>query len=72
MYVEELYPLFIITNSPTGLHHTKECAFLTKKINEENKVDFSWILTESGHGNGPMDGIGAAIKNSIEDTLIVA
>ena len=31
-----------------------------------------WIFTESGHGKGPMDGVGAAIKNAINDAVIAS
>ena len=30
----------------------------------------SWIFTESSHGKGPMDGVGAAIKNAINNVAV--
>ena len=44
--------------------------FSGKKSTESNKNDVSWIFTETGHGKGPMDGVGAAIKNAIDDVVI--
>ena len=38
------------------------CAFLAKKFAESNKIDAFWILTKTGHGKGPMYGVGAVIK----------
>ena len=70
--MEEIEQLFIITDSPTSQYHNKGCAFLTKRFAEENDVDVTWIFTESGHGKGPMDGVGAAIKNSIDNAMIAA
>ena len=44
--------------------------FSGKKSAESNTNDVSWIFTETGHGKGPMDGVGAAIKNAIDDVVI--
>ena len=70
--MEEIEQLFIITDSPTSQYHNKGCAFLTKRFAEENDVDVTWIFTESGHGKGPMDGVGATIKNSIDNAMVAA
>ena len=35
----------------------------------DNEIQVFWIYTETGHGKGPMDGVGAAVKKSIKDTL---
>ena len=32
----------------------------------------SWIFTESCHSKGPMDGVGVAIKNAIDDSVVAA
>ena len=68
--MEEIEQLFIITESSTSQYRNKGYAFLTKRFAEENDV-VTWIFTESGHGNGPMDGVGANIKNSIGNAIIV-
>ena len=44
--------------------------FSGKKSAESNTNDVSWIFTETGHGKGPMDEVGAAIKNAIDDVVI--
>ena len=59
-------------DSPTSQYHNKGCAFLTKRLAEENDVDVIWIFTESGHGKGLMDSVGATIKNSIDNAMIAA
>ena len=33
------------------------------------KTDVYWIFRQAGHGNGPMDGLGACIKQTIKDTI---
>ena len=33
------------------------------------QIILDWIFTESGHGKGPMDGVGAVIKNAIDQTI---
>lgn len=30
---------------------------------------FEWIYSESGHGKGPADGVGAAIKRRADETV---
>ena len=69
--MEEIEQLFITSNNPTSQYHNKGCAFLTKRFVEEN-VNVTWIFTESGSGKSPMDGVGAAIKNSIDNAMIAA
>ena len=34
-----------------------------------NKTDVYWIFRQAGHGNGPMDGLGACIKQTIKNTI---
>ena len=70
--IGELKKLFIITDSPESQYRNKTCAYLTKKCAEENGVDITWVFTESGHGKGPMDGVGATIKNSTDDVVIAS
>ena len=45
---------------------------MTKQFAEKEGVDVVWVFTESGHGKGPMDGVGAAIKNAIDQAAIAA
>ena len=33
------------------------------------KTDVYWIFRQAGHGNRPMDGLGACIKQTIKDTI---
>ena len=70
--IGELKELFIVTDSPTSQHRNAACTYLTKQFAEETGVDIVWIFTESGHGNGPMDGVGDTIKNSINEAVIAA
>ena len=70
--VDELNHPFIMTDSPTSQYRNSECAFLAKRYAEMSNVDVSWVFTESGHGKGPIDGVGAAIKNSIYNAVIAA
>ena len=45
--------------------------FWLKKF-QKAMIDVSWIFTETGHGKGPMDGVGAAIKNVTDDAVVAA
>ena len=64
---EEIKSIYLITDSPTSQYRNCKTAFLTKKYGEEKKICIHWIFTEAGHGKGPMDGVGATVKNSIDD-----
>ena len=68
------YNSIIITEVLQSSTATGMCFPCKKKFAEENKVEVFWIFTESGHGHGkgPMDGVGAAIKNSIDDAVVAA
>ena len=70
--VDELDHLFIITDSPTSQYRNAGCMFLAKRYAEMSNVDVSWVFTETCHGKGSMDGVGAAIKNSIDNAVIAA
>ena len=70
--LDNIQQLIIITDSPTSQYRNKGCAFLTKKFAELHQITVTWIFTESGHGKGPMDGVGAAIKNEIDRAVIAA
>ena len=67
-----LNKLYIITDSPSSQYRNAGCAYLTKQFAEKEGVDVMWVFTESGHGKGPMDGVGAAIKNAIDQAAIAA
>ena len=51
----------VLTDSPSSQYKNAGCAFLAKKLAESNKIDASWIFTESDHGKGSMDGVGARV-----------
>ena len=64
-----LKTLYIVTDSPTSQYRNKKIAYLMSKFASDNGVDVCWIYTEKGHGKGPMDGVGAAVKRVIADTI---
>ena len=70
--VDKLEHLYLITDSPSSQYRNPGCDFLAKKFAESNKIDVSWIFTETGHGKGHMNGVGAAIKNAIDDAVVAA
>lgn len=45
---------------------------MTKRFLDTHGIKTTWVFTESGHGKGPMDGVGAAIKNAIDDAVIAS
>ena len=61
--------LYIISDSPTSQCRNKKCIFLIKQWAVKNGIDVIWVFTETGHGKGPMDGVGAAIKSKVKDTI---
>ena len=67
--LKDVKTLYIASDSPTSQYRNKIKTFLTKKWAMDNEIQVFWIYTETGHGKGPMDGVGAAVKKSIKDTL---
>ena len=67
--LQELSHLYIISDSPVNPYRNKNNVFLTKRFAVKNKINITWVFTESGHGKGPMDGVGSSIKNDIQDTI---
>ena len=67
--MEQLKYLYVILDSPTSQYHNKYNAFFTKRFVVENNIHIYWVFTKSGHGKGPMDGVGASIKNNIDDAI---
>ena len=67
--LEQLKYLYVILDSPTSQYRNKYNAFFTKRFAVENNILIYWIFTESGHGKGPMDSVGASVKNDIDDGI---
>ena len=68
--VDKLEHLYLPTDNPSSQHRNNGCAFLAKKFAESNKIEVSPIFTKIGHGKGPIDGIGAPIKNATDDAVV--
>ena len=43
--------------------------YLIREFSKEKKLRVTWIFTETGHGKGPMDGVGAVVKTAITNTI---
>ena len=67
--LEQLKYLYLISDSTISQYHNKYNAFFTKRFAVENNIHVYWVFTESRHGKGPMDGVGASIKNNIDDAI---
>ena len=61
--------LYVVSDSPTSQYRNKKNVLLMKDWAVSNKVEFTWVYTESGHGKGPMDGVGSGIKRAVKDTI---
>ena len=61
--------LYVVSDSPTSQYRNKKICFLMSKFASDNDMDVCWIYTEKGHGKGPVDGVGAAVKTVITDTI---
>ena len=61
--------LYICTDSPTSQYRNRKIMMLIKRFAGDKGIAVCWIYTEKGHGKGPMDGVGAAVKRVITDTI---
>ena len=60
---------YIVTDSPTSQYRNKKVMYLIKRFAGDKGIAVCWIYTEKGHGKGPMDGVGAAVKRVVSDTI---
>ena len=67
--LDRLRDLYVITDSPTSQYRNKYNAYLTKKLAIEHNLTIIWVFKESGYGQGPMDGVGASIKNQTDNVI---
>ena len=61
--------LYIVSDSTCNQYRNQNNVFLTKQWAVKSNINVCWVFTESGHGKGPMDGIGAKIKMKVKDTI---
>jgi hypothetical protein len=55
--------LIIVSDSPSSQYRNRYTLFLINKMCQEHKIDqLEWLFSESGHGKGAPDGVGAALK----------
>ena len=64
----DITTVYFVTDSPTSQYRNKKNAYLTRKWASKHNIEAFWIFTESGHGKGPMDGVGSAVKTAIKNT----
>ena len=60
---------YLVTDSPTSQYRNKKSCLLMKLFAIKFGVELCWIYTQSGHGKGPMDGVGSAVKRVVTDTI---
>ena len=60
----------IVSDSPFTQYRNKFMIWFIAKYAEERNTTISWVYTESGHGKGPADGVGASVKNTILNDII--
>ena len=56
-------------NSLTSQYRNAYNCYMAKKYAEEHNCEVVWVFTEAGHGKGPMDGVGGALKKRIDDVI---
>lgn len=66
---KDIEVFYIISDSPTSQYRNKFCMYLGKHYASLKNVKIIWIFTEAGHGKGPMDGVGAAVKKAIDNAI---
>lgn len=65
--------LIFFSDGPTSQYKNRNnCFYLLKKIPEyfTNIEMISWNFSESGHGKGPMDGVGGALKRKADRLVL--
>ena len=61
--------LYIASDSPSSQYRNKKNVILMKACAVMNDINLTWVFTETGHGKGPMDGVGGSLKKVIKDTI---
>ena len=61
--------LFIASDSSSSQYRNYKNVFLMKAWAVSQNINVSWVFMETGHGKGPMDGIGGGIKMVVKDTI---
>ena len=61
--------LYISSDSPSSQYRNYKNVFLMKAWAVSQNIDVSWVFTETGHGKGPMDGVGGGIKRVVKDKI---
>ena len=60
---------YIASDSPGSQYRNKKNVFLMKGWAKQSGINLTWVFTETGHGKGPMDGVGRGIKQTVHDTI---
>ena len=60
--VPELKHIHVITDSPSSQYRNRYACELLEKAMERYHLRISWNWLEAGHGKGPCDGVGGALK----------
>ena len=60
--VPDISHLHIVTDSPTSQYRNRYSCSLLKKAMDLFQIRITWNWLEAGHGKGPCDGVGGAIK----------
>lgn len=59
--------LIIFSDSPSSQYRNRFTIFLLTKLCEKHSIiNFEWLYSESGHGKGAPDGVGAALKRTAD------
>ena len=61
--------IITISESLTSQYRNKFSVFFAQKYAFENNITIEWVYTKSGHGKGPADGVGAAMKIVIDNVV---
>lgn len=62
--------LYVISDSPSSQYRNRNTMYLLNDICHQLGIaSFDWIFSESGHGKGPADGVGAAVKRKADHVV---
>ena len=64
-----LKQIYYLTDSPTSQYRNKTIFQFLSYHKEQYGIDARWDYLEAGHGKGPCDGLGAAVKRAADDSV---
>lgn len=65
----ELKIIHFVSDSPSSQYRNRTICSIISRFSHLFEVDATWTWLEAGHGKGPCDGVGGAIKKKIDNVI---